>query len=137
MVPFMKSFHHFKLRCDLTLKRGRERLLPFFPFCILDSELISINSLFFTNLFCANITVKTRSNSTKKLHWLFTKEIIALITSPTSLSQLVFHPRPTVIYDLVFLSSVVSFIKKFPLLSQTLLFIKKHFINNCRFSVFM
>ena len=63
----MKSFHHFKLRCGLTQKRGGEHLLSFIPFCILESELISSNSLFFTNLFRANINVTTRSNSTKKL----------------------------------------------------------------------
>ena len=109
MFPFMKSFHHFKLRCALTQKRGGEYLLSFFPFCVLESELISSNSL---NLFHANIIVRTRSNSTKKLYWLFTKEIIALTTYPTSLSRLIFYPRPTVIYFLVFLPSIVSFYKK-------------------------
>ena len=112
MSPFMKSLHHFKLRCGLIQKRGGKHLLSFLPFCILESELITSNSLFFTNLFRANITVRTSSNSTKKLYWLFTKEIIALITSQTSLSQILFYPRPTVIYVLVFLPSVVSFYKK-------------------------
>ena len=108
----MKSFHHFKLRYGLTQKRGSEHLLPFFPYCILESELISSKSLFFTNLFLANITVWARSNSTKRLSWLFTKEIVALTTSPTSLSRLMFYPKPTVIYVLMFLPSVVSFYKK-------------------------
>ena len=116
MFPFMKSFHHFKLRCGLTQKRGGEHLLSFFPFCILNSELISSNSL---NLFRTNITVRTRSNLTKKLYWLFTKEIIALTSDPTSLSRLAFYPRPTVIYVLVFLTSVVLFYKKLPFLYQT------------------
>ena len=71
----MKSFHHFKLRCGLTQKRGGEQLLSFFPLYILKSEFISSNNL---NLFPANITDRTASNSTKKLYWLFTKEIIAL-----------------------------------------------------------
>ena len=96
----MKSFHHFKLRCGLTQKRGGAHLLSFFLFYILKSELIISNSL---NLFCANIIVRTRSNSTKKLYWLFTKEIFALTTSPASLSRLIFYPRPSVIYALVFL----------------------------------
>ena len=104
--PFIKSFHHFKLRCGLTQKWGGERLLSFFPFCILESELKSSNIL---NLFRANVAVRAHSNSTKKLYWLFTKEIIALTTSPTSLSRLIFYPRPTVIYVLVFLPSIVSF----------------------------
>ena len=73
----------------------------------------------FTNLFRANITVRTRSNLTKKLYWLFTKEIIALTSDPTSLSRLAFYPRPTVIYVLVFLTSVVLFYKKLPFLYQT------------------
>ena len=98
MFPFMKSFHHFKLWRGLTQKRGSERPLLFFPFWILESELKSSNSLFFTNLFRANIIAKTRPNSTKKLYWLFTKEIIALTTSPTSSSWLIFYPRPTAIY---------------------------------------
>ena len=101
----MKSFHHLKLR-------GGEPLLPFFPFCILESELISSNSVFLTNLFRANIAVKTLCNSTKKLYWLFTKEVIALTTSPTCLSRRIFYPRPTVIYVLVFFPSFVSFYKK-------------------------
>ena len=108
MFPFMKSFHHFKLRCGLTQKRGSERLLLFFPFWILESERKSSNSLFFTYLFRANITVQTRRNSTKKLYWLFTKEIIALTTSRTSLSRLTFYPIRTAIYVLVFLPSVAS-----------------------------
>ena len=108
----MKSFHHFKLRFGLTQKRGGKHLLSFFPFYILESELISSNSLFFTKLFRANITVRTRSNSTIKLHWLFTKEIIALTTSPTSLWRLIFYSRPTEIYVLVFPPSVVLFYKK-------------------------
>ena len=95
----MKSFHHFKLRCGLTQKRGGEHLLSFFRFCIFESELISSNSL---NLFRTNITVRTRSNSTKKLYWLCTKEIITLTTHPTSLLRPMFYLRPTVIYVLVF-----------------------------------
>ena len=75
MFPFIKSFHHFKLRCGLTQKRGGEQLLSFFPLYILKSEFISSNNI---NLFPANITVRTASNSIKKLYWLFTKEIIAL-----------------------------------------------------------
>ena len=55
-----------------------KHMVPFFPFCVLESELIGSNSLFFTNLFRANITVKTLRNLTKQLYWLFTKEIIAL-----------------------------------------------------------
>ena len=108
MFPSMKSFHHFKLRCGLIQKQSSERLLLFFPFWILESELKSSNSLFLTNLFRTNITDKTRRNSTKKLYWLFTKEIIALTTLPTSLLQLIFYPRPTAIYVLVPLPSVVS-----------------------------
>ena len=99
MFRFMKSFHHLKLRCGLTHKLGGEHLLSFFPFYILESELISTNSL---NLFRTNITVRTRSNSTKKLYWLCTKEIITLTTYPTSLSRPMFYLRPTVIYVLVF-----------------------------------
>ena len=115
----IKSFHHFKLRYGLTQKRNGKPLLPFFPFYILESELISSNSLFFTNLFCTNITAETRSNSAKQLYRLFTKEIIALTTSPTFLSRLTLHPRPTVIYILVFLLSVFSFYKKLPFRYQT------------------
>ena len=99
VFPFMKSFHHFKLRCGLTQKQGSEHLLSFFPFYILESELVSSNSF---NLFRANITVRTRSKSTKKLYSWFTKEIIALTTSPTLLSRLVFYSRPIVIDVLVF-----------------------------------
>ena len=132
----MKSFHHFKLRCGLTQKRGGEHLLSFFPFCILNSELISSNSL---NLFRTNITVRTRSNSTKKLYWLFSKEITALTSYPTSLSRLIFYPRPTVIYVLVFLTSVVSFYKKTSISLSSIAepSLKKRFINTCRFSVFI
>ena len=62
----LKSFHNFELR-------GGERLFPLFQFCVLEPELISSNSLFFTNLFCSSITVKapsnsTNSNSTKQLY---------------------------------------------------------------------
>ena len=131
MYSFIKSFHHYKLRCGLNQKRGGEHLLSFFPFHILESELISSNGL---NLFRANITVRTRSNSTKKLYWLFTKEIIALTTSPTSLSRLIFYPRPTLIYVLVFLRQVVSFYKK---TSISLSNITKPFVNTCRCSVFI
>ena len=134
MFPFIKLFHHFKLWWGFTQNRGGKHLLSFFPFCILESGLISSNSFFFTNLFRANISVRTRSNSTKKLYWLFTKEIIALITSQTSLSQILFYPRPTVIYVLVFLPSVVSFYNK---ISISLSNITKYFINTCRFSVFI
>ena len=112
MNPFKKSFYHFKLQSGLTQKWGGWHLLPFFPFSILESELISSNSLFFTKLFRANVTARTCSNSTMKLHWLFTKEMIARTTSPTSLWPLIFYSRPTVIYLLVFLPSVVSFYKK-------------------------
>ena len=108
MFSFMKSFYHFKLRCGLTQKRGGEHLLSFFPFCILKSELISSNSF---TLFRPNITVRTRSNSTKKLYCLFTKEIIALTTYPAFLSRLIIYPRTTVIYVLVFLPSVALFHK--------------------------
>ena len=136
MFPFMKSFHHFKLRCGLTQKRGGEHLLSFFRFCIFESELISSNSL---NLFRTNITVRTRSNSTKKLYWLFSKEITALTSYPTSLSRLIFYPRPTVIYVLVFLTSVVSFYKKTSISLSSIAepSLKKRFINTCRFSVFI
>ena len=136
MFPFMKSFHHFKLRYGLTQKRGGEHLLSFFRFCIFESELISSNSL---NLFRTNITVRTRSNSTKKLYWLFSKEITALTTYPTSLSRLIFYPRPTVIYVLVFLTSVVSFYKKSSISLSSIAepSLKKRFINTCRFSVFI
>ena len=129
----MKSFHHFKLRCGFTQKPGGEHLLSLFPFCMLESELISSNSLFFTNLFRTNITLTTRSNSTKKLYWLFTKEIIALATLPTSLSRIIFYLRPTVIYVLVFLPSVVLFYKKtcISLSNITRPSLKKHFINTC------
>ena len=65
-------------------------------------------------LFRENITTKTPSNSTKKLYWLFTKGIIALTTSPTSLSWPISYHRATVIYVLVSLPSVVSFYKKKP-----------------------
>ena len=51
-------------------------------------------------------------NSTKELHWLFTKEIIALTISPAFSSRLLFYPRLTVIYVLVFLPSAVLFDKK-------------------------
>ena len=131
MFPFMKSFHHFKLRCGLTQKRGGEHLLSFFPFCILNSELISSNSL---SLFRTNITVRTRSNSTKKLYWLFIDNCALLTTWPSSLSRLIFYRRPTVIYVLVFLPSVVSFYKK---TSVSLSNITKYVINTCRFSVFI
>ena len=135
----MKSFHHFKLRCGLSQKRDGERLLPFFTFCILESELISTNSLFFTNLFSVNITVKIRSNSTKKLYRLFTKEITELTISPPSLSRLNFYPRPTVIYVVVFFPSAVSFYKKNShFFYQTLLNLHlKDFINTFRFFVFI
>ena len=123
MFPFMKSFHHFKLRCDLTQKRGGEHLLSFFRFCIFESELISSNSL---NLFRTSITVRTHSNSTKKLYWLFSKEITTLTSYPTSLSRLIFYIRPTVIYVLVFLTSVVSFYKKLRFLYQTWPFTKHY-----------
>ena len=45
------------------------------PFLI---EHVWTSAFVFTTLFRVNITVRTRSNSTKKLYWLFTKEIIAL-----------------------------------------------------------
>ena len=45
-----------------------------------------------------------------------------------------FYPRPTVIYVLVFLPSVVLFYKKH---SISLSNITKYFINTCRFSVFI
>ena len=139
MFPFMKSFNHFKLRCGLTQKRCGELLLLYFAFFILESELISSNCLFLTNLFRANITVRTRSNSTRKLYWLFTKEIIALTTWPTSLSWLIFYPWSTVIYVLVFLPSVVSFYKKTSISLSSIAepSLKKRFINTCRFSVFI
>ena len=139
MFPFMKSFHHFKLRCGLTQKRGSEHLLSFFPFCILESELMSSNSLFFTNLSRANITIRTSSNSTKQLYWLFAKEIIGLTTSPTSLSRLIFYPRPAVSYIMVFLLLVVSFYKKTSISSSNITkpLLKKHFVNTCRSSVFI
>ena len=68
-VRLMKSFHHFKLRYQWSCPDvwGGELLLPFFPFCVLESELINSKNLFFTNLFCTNITVKTPSNSTKQI----------------------------------------------------------------------
>ena len=43
---------------------------------------------------------------------MFSKETIAVTTSPTSLSRLMFYPRPTVIYILVFLPSALLFYKK-------------------------
>ena len=98
--PFIISFHHFKLRCGLTQKRGGEHLLFFFPFYILESGLISSNS---HNLFRANITFKTRSNSTKKLHWLFKRDYCANYFTYFFIAQLIFYPKPTVIYVLVFL----------------------------------
>ena len=99
MFWLMKSFPTI-LNYDasgLVQKVGSVLLLPFFPFCVLESELISSKSLFFTILFRASISVKTASNSTKQLYWLFTKEIIALTTLLTSLLQLMFYFRPTVI----------------------------------------
>ena len=51
-------------------------------------------------------------NSTKQLYWLFTKEINALTTSPNFSNRLISYPRPTVIYILVFLPSVVLYDKK-------------------------
>ena len=81
----------------LTQERGGERLLLFFPFCVLKSELISSKGLFFTNLFRASITDKTPSNSTKQLYWLFTEVISVLTTFLTSLSRLMFCSRPTFI----------------------------------------
>ena len=125
--PFFRnhvSIHEIiKLRCGFTQKRGGEHLLSFFRFCIFESELISSNSL---NLFRTNITVRTRSNSTKKLYWLFPKEITTLTSYPTSLSRLIFYIRPTVIYVLVFLTSVVSFYKKLQFLYQTWPFTKHY-----------
>ena len=49
-----------------------------------------------------------------------------------------FYPRLAVIYVLVILHSVASFYKKRSFLYQTLLnlHLKKHFIKNCKFSVF-
>ena len=71
-VSIHEIFYHLKLRCSVTQKRGGERLLPFFPFCILESELRSSNNLFFTLFFTlffrVNNTVKTPSNSAKKLY---------------------------------------------------------------------
>ena len=109
MFPFIKSVHHFKLQCGITQEKGGEHLLFFFPFYILESELISSNSF---NLFLANITVRTRSNSTKKIYWLFTKEIITLATSATSSSWFIFYHSPTVIYILVILLQLFRFIKE-------------------------
>ena len=43
---------------------------------------------------------------------MFTKKITALTTLPTSLSRLIFYPRPTAIYALVLLHSNVLFYKK-------------------------
>ena len=48
----------------------------------------------------------------KLLYWLFAKEIITVTTSPTSLSRLIFYPRPTVIYVLVFNPKLFYFTKK-------------------------
>ena len=67
------------------------------------------------------------SNSTKQLCWLFTKEIIALTNLPTFLSRLIFYPRPTVIYVLLFLPSPVLFCQK-PFISLTK--ITKPFLKN-------
>ena len=55
---------------------------------------------------------RSPSNSTEQLYWLFTKKVISLTTSPTSLSRLIFYPGPIVIYATVFLLSVVSLYKK-------------------------
>ena len=79
------------------------------------------------------------SNWTKQLNWLFTKEIIALTTSPTFLSRLTFYRRPTVIYVLLFLPSAVLFYQKtFIFLSSIIKpSLRKQFINNCGFHVFI
>ena len=47
-----------------------------------------------------------------------------------------FYPRLTVIYVLVILHSVASFYKKRSFLYLLNLHLKKHFIKNCKFSVF-
>ena len=76
-------------------------------------------------------------NSTKQLCWFFTKEIIALTNSPTFSSRLIFYSRPTVIYVLVFLPSAVLFYQKTFISFHEQTFIKKHFINNFGFPVFI
>ena len=72
-----------------------------------ESGLISSNS---HNLFRANITFRTRSNSTKKLQWLFKRDYCANYFTYFFIAQLIFYPKPTVIYVLVFLP--VSFYEK-------------------------
>ena len=59
------------------------------PFLDLESELISSNSLFFTNLSRANITVETHSNSTRKLYWLLLLKRL-LHTIITTLPMVIF-----------------------------------------------
>ena len=60
-------------------------------------------------------------------------EIIALTTSPTFLSRLIFYPRPTLIYVQLFLPSAILFYQKtfISLSNITKPSLKKHFINNC------
>ena len=72
------------------------------PFLVLESELIRSNSLFFTNLSRANITIETHSNSTRKLYWLLLLKRL-LHTIITTL--------PMVIFFLVTMLSLLSYQK--------------------------
>ena len=109
-IIIYQSFHHFKLQCQWSYpeKWGGECLLPLFQFWVLESELISSNSLFFSNFICTSITVETVTTILivyERDYWTnyFAYFIIA--------THLLFQTNCNY-YTLLFLLSVVSFYKK-------------------------